>query len=64
MGYEFVCDAARLIHNAGMLNVLVTNGTAELPILEEILPYTDAMNIDLKGFQPEISKKLGTIWKK
>ena len=33
-----------------MLNVLVSNGTAEVAILEEILPYIDAMNIDLKGF--------------
>ena len=33
-----------------MLNVMVTNGTAELSVLEELLPYVDAMNIDLKGF--------------
>ena len=32
-----------------MKTVLVSNGTAELPILEEILPYIDAMNIDLKS---------------
>ena len=50
VGYEFVRDTARLVHEAGMLNVLVTNGTAELPVLEELLPYIDAMNIDLKGF--------------
>ena len=42
-----------------MLNVLVTNGTAELPVLEELLPYIDAMNIDLKGFRPEIYRQLG-----
>ena len=50
VGYEFVRDTAKLVHEAGMVNVLVSNGTAELPILEEILPYIDAMNIDLKGF--------------
>lgn len=49
-GYEFVRDTARLVHESGMLNVLVTNGTAELSVLEEIAPYSDAMNIDLKGF--------------
>ena len=59
VGYEFVRDTAKLVHKAGMLNVLVTNGTAELPILEEILPYIDAMNIDLKGFTPEIYRYLG-----
>jgi pyruvate formate lyase activating enzyme len=36
----------------GLLNVLVTNGTASLPVLREILPYIDAMNIDLKGIRP------------
>ena len=50
IGYEFVRDTAKLVHEAGLVNVLVTNGTAELCVLEELLPYTDAMNIDLKGF--------------
>ena len=50
IGWEFVRDAARLIHEAGLLNVLVTNGTAELPVLDAIAPHIDAMNIDLKGF--------------
>lgn len=51
IGYEFVRDTARLIHEKGMKNVIVTNGTAALPVLEELLPLIDAMNIDLKGFQ-------------
>ena len=50
IGYEFVRDAAKLVHEAGMKNVMVTNGTASLEVLEELLPYIDAMNIDLKGF--------------
>ena len=50
IGYEFVRDAARLVHEAGMVNVLVTNGTASLPVLAQLAPYIDAMNIDLKGF--------------
>ena len=50
IGYEFVRDTARLAHEAGLLNVLVTNGTAELGVLEELGQYIDAMNIDLKGF--------------
>ena len=33
-----------------MVNVLVTNGTAGLSVLEELSPLIDAMNIDLKGF--------------
>lgn len=60
VGWEFVRDTARLIHSAGMKNVLVTNGTAELWVLNEISPYIDAMNIDLKGFRSEYySRTLG-----
>ena len=50
IGYEYVLDTAKLVREAGMKNVMVTNGTAELPVLRELLPYIDAMNIDLKGF--------------
>ena len=50
IGWEYVRDTAKPAHEAGLKNVLVTNGTAELPVLEALLPYTDAMNIDLKGF--------------
>lgn len=59
VGYEFVRDTARLVQEQGMKNVLVTNGFAELSVLEEILPYIDAMNIDLKGFTEEYYRKLG-----
>ncbi len=50
VGYEFVRDTAKLVHDRRMKNVLVTNGMAETEVLETILPYIDAMNIDLKGF--------------
>ena len=50
IGWEFVRDTGRLIREAGLRNVLVTNGTAELHVLEALSPYVDAMNVDLKGF--------------
>ncbi len=50
VGYEFVRDTARLAKEAGLENVLVTNGSATQKVLNEILPYIDAMNIDLKAF--------------
>ena len=50
IGYEYVRDCAKLANEAGLINVLVTNGTANIEILEKILPWIDAMNIDLKGF--------------
>ena len=53
IGYEFVRDTARLVHERGMKNVLVSNGCASRKVLDEIGPYIDAMNIDLKGFTDE-----------
>ncbi|MBO4899502.1 MAG: AmmeMemoRadiSam system radical SAM enzyme [Lachnospiraceae bacterium] len=53
IGYEFVRDTAKLVHERGMKNVLVSNGCASLGVLDEIGPYIDAMNIDLKGFSDE-----------
>ncbi|MBO5623559.1 MAG: AmmeMemoRadiSam system radical SAM enzyme [Butyrivibrio sp.] len=50
VGYEFVRDTAKLVHEMGMKNVLVSNGMASLKVLSEIIPYIDAMNIDLKSF--------------
>lgn len=59
VGYEFVRDTACLVKQNGMKTVVVTNGSVELEILEEILPYIDAMNIDLKGFTEDYYRKLG-----
>lgn len=59
IGWEYVYDTAQLIKEAGLKNVLVTNGTASLTVLEKILPFIDAMNIDLKGFRPAYYRKLG-----
>ena len=58
VGWEFVRDTARLVREYGMQNVLVTNGTAGLETLEELLPWIDAMNIDLKGFREAYYRKL------
>ena len=52
IGYEFVRDTAKIAKEAGLENVLVTNGTATQKVLYEIAPYIDAMNIDLKAFTP------------
>lgn len=59
VGYEYVRDTARLIKAAGMETVLVTNGSAEIHVLEELLPFMDAMNIDLKGFTEDYYRMLG-----
>lgn len=54
--YEYVRDAARLVHENGMVNVLVSNGMASIDVLNEIIPYIDAMNIDLKSFSDSFYK--------
>lgn len=56
--YEYIRDCARLLHQHGFVNVVVTNGTAEQEPLEEILPYVDAMNIDLKSAKEETYEKV------
>ena len=50
MWYEYVRDTAPLVREAGLKNVLVTNGYINEAPLLELLPYIDAMNIDVKGF--------------
>ena len=54
IAYEFVRDTAKLARAKGLKNVIVSNGTAEVSVLDEIRPYIDAMNIDLKCFDPDI----------
>lgn len=59
IGYEYVLESARLFKNAGMDVVLVSNGyICEAPLLE-LLPYVDAMNIDLKAFNNDFYKSIG-----
>ncbi len=59
VGWEYIRDTGILVKQAGMKNVLVTNGTASVEVLEEILPLIDAMNIDLKGFHDSYYRELG-----
>lgn len=51
IGYEFVRDCARHAHEHGLKNVVVSNGAISSKYMMELLPYIDAMNIDLKSFQ-------------
>lgn len=47
--YEYILDVAKKTHEKGLKNILVTNGYINQEPLEELLPYIDAMNIDLKS---------------
>ena len=59
IGYEYLTNCAKLVHGAGLKNVLVTNGAINREPLEELLPLIDAMNIDIKGFTNEFYQKIG-----
>lgn len=50
--YEYVYDAAKLLKETDESKsvVLVTNGYISKEPLKKLLPYVDAMNIDLKAF--------------
>ena len=59
VGYEYVRDCAAIVHDRGMVNVLVTNGTIAEKPWQELLPCLDAANIDLKGFTRSWYRRLG-----
>lgn len=59
VGFEFVRDCARLAHEAGLLNVVVSNGMICDEPLEELVPLIDAANIDLKGFSQDFYDLVG-----
>ncbi|OPJ58050.1 pyruvate formate-lyase 1-activating enzyme [Clostridium oryzae] len=63
--YEYVYDCAKLLKETdpSKVVVLVSNGYIREEPLKELLPYVDAMNIDLKSFNNEYYKNIcgGTI---
>ncbi len=63
IGYEYVLDCAKQVRARGLKNVLVTNGTINSEPLAELLPWIDAMNIDLKCFSDEGYRQLGGLLK-
>ncbi|MDD4493324.1 MAG: AmmeMemoRadiSam system radical SAM enzyme [Eubacteriales bacterium] len=61
--YEFVYDCCRAAKEKGLLNVLVTNGFVQTEPLVQIVPFIDALNIDLKAFNDDFYKSFcnGTL---
>jgi len=56
--YEYAYDTAVLAHRSGIRNVFVTNGYTTTEALEEIAPYLDAANVDLKGFDEKAYREV------
>ncbi len=58
ISYEYVRDTSMILHERGLKSVVVTNGTADISVLNELLGLVDAMNIDLKGFTSGFYQKV------
>lgn len=56
--YEMVLETAKLAKEKGLKNILVTNGYMENEPLQELIPYIDGANIDVKGFNTQIYREV------
>ena len=56
--YEYMLDTAKLAKEAGIRNIMHSNGYINEEPLRELVKYLDAANIDLKGFSQEYYKNL------
>jgi len=59
INWEFLRDTGSLAHEAGLVNVLVSNGMATDAVLDEVGGLIDAANIDLKCFTDGGYRELG-----
>ena len=57
--FEYLLEATRALKERGLKNILVTNGYMSEEPLRALLPYIDAMNIDIKAFDKSFYQKLG-----
>jgi pyruvate formate lyase activating enzyme len=55
--WEYCYDVAKLAHREGLYNVYVTNGYMSLEAWEEIRPYLDGANVDVKAFSDRFYRK-------
>ncbi len=61
--YEYMCDTAKLAREAGLRNVLVSNGYINREPLLRLCKYLDGANVNLKSFDDGIYRSLngGTL---
>ena len=55
---EYITDTARLAHDAGLWNILVTAGYVCRDPLNDLLPFLDAANVDLKAFSDDFYRNV------
>ena len=56
--FEYILDVAKAGRPKGLKIVLVTNGIINPEPLEDLLPWVDAMNVDLKSMRNEFYREL------
>ncbi|OCL27803.1 AmmeMemoRadiSam system radical SAM enzyme [Orenia metallireducens] len=56
--YEYILETAQLAYQKGLKNVLVTNGMINPEPLKELLPYIDAVNLDVKAFTEDFYREI------
>ena len=56
--FETIMDLAPRVRDAGLVNIMVTNGFFEPSPLAELVDWIDGMNIDIKSMRPEFYRKL------
>jgi pyruvate formate lyase activating enzyme len=54
---EYVIDIARQAREQGLKNIMVTNGYITAEAIQDIYPYIDAANIDLKAFSDQFYRR-------
>ncbi len=55
--WEYMYDIAVLAHGRGLKNILVSAGYVEKEPLQELMPYLDAANIDIKSMDDAFYRK-------
>lgn len=61
--FEYMLDIAKIAHKSGILHIYHSNGYLNPEPLEELIPFLDGANIDLKGFSEDFYKDItaGTL---
>ena len=58
IAFEYVLECAKAVRRAGGRNILVTNGYINPEPLGDLLPWIDALNIDIKAFNNDFYRRL------
>lgn len=56
--YEYVIDIAKLAHEKNLKTIIISNGYINKEPLLNLLPYLDAVKIDLKAFSEKFYEKI------